>query len=418
MPKNKRKSQRKTYIVEEEDGVVVLEEFITSPSGILFVVFIAILFTILTNPKLYTYLLSIVTSSVHMILSIIISMFKTKVVSTVDNNDNHMESPNDVITERFKAFNKAIELSGQKDYKNALPWFETTNVTIDGKLPTNDVLNTEWGNAYYFIYKDSIMSSNNNNAMDDKNNNDIDDNNINSSSKNDKKSLQKAIQHYKKAVEINENSFSAIGNLAEIYMRYYTYKNNESGTSTESDGKKNIDEMTVVKELLDKLIEIRNICEPHRQVGKKNKLEPPSFCKDIKENKEEFSETIRKSFIMKAELFFNEEKFIEAEAFLKQAAKIRQSLDVYEKFGLVYEKLNKFKLAYTYYSKCKANIKFCKERCSFLDKVGKKAANEKSKSLISDNETYEKDDNNVKKDNKSKRKKKKRKKKKKKKKKN
>ena len=44
------------------------------------------------------------------------------------------------------------ELSVQKDYKNALPWFETTNVTIDGKLPTNDVLNTEWGNAYYFIY--------------------------------------------------------------------------------------------------------------------------------------------------------------------------------------------------------------------------------------------------------------------------
>ena len=120
MPKNKRRSQRKTYIVEEEDGVVVLEEFITSPSGILFVVFIAILFTILTSPKLYTYLLSIVTSSVHMILSIIISMFKTKVVSTVDNNDNHMESPNDVITERFKAFNKAIELSGQKDYKNAI----------------------------------------------------------------------------------------------------------------------------------------------------------------------------------------------------------------------------------------------------------------------------------------------------------
>ena len=54
-------------------------------------------------------------------------MFKTKVVSTVDNNDNHMESPNDVITERFKAFNKAIELSGQKDYKNALPWFACRN---------------------------------------------------------------------------------------------------------------------------------------------------------------------------------------------------------------------------------------------------------------------------------------------------
>ena len=115
---------------------------------------------------------------------------------------------------------------------------------------------------------------------------------------------------------------------------------------------------------------------------------------------------------MKAELFFNEEKFIEAEAFFKQAAKIRQSLDVYENLDLCM-KLNKFKLAYTYYSKCKANIKFVKKGV-ISDKVGKKAANEKSKSLISDKETYEKDDNNVKKDNKSKRKKKKKKKKKKK----
>ena len=82
-----------------------------------------------------------------------------------------------------------------------MPWFETTNVTIDGKLPTNDALNTEWGNAYYFIYKDSIMSSNNNNAMDDKNNNDIDDNNINSSSKNDKKSLQKQYNTIRKLLK-------------------------------------------------------------------------------------------------------------------------------------------------------------------------------------------------------------------------
>ena len=89
--------------------------------------------------------------------------------------------------------------------------------------------------------------------------------------------------------------------------------------------------MTVVKELLDKLIEIRNICEPHRQVGKKNKLEPPSFCKDIKENKEEFTEIIRKAFLLKAELYFNENKFLESEAFLKQAVKIRQSNEVYEK---------------------------------------------------------------------------------------
>ena len=76
---------------------------------------------------------------------------------------------------------------------------------------------------------------------------------------------------------------------------------------------------------------------------------------------------------MKAELYFNEEKLLEAEAFLKQSAKIRSSNELYEKFGLVYEKLNKYKLAYTYYSKCKKDIPFCSERCAFLDKVGKTA---------------------------------------------
>ena len=73
---------------------------------------------------------------------------------------------------------------------------------------------------------------------------------------------------------------------------------------------------------------------------KKTKLDPPPYCKDIKENKDEFSEAMRKVFVMKAELYFNEEKLLEAEAFLKQSAKIRSSNELYEKFGLVYEKLN------------------------------------------------------------------------------
>ena len=88
-----------------------------------------------------------------------------------------------------------------------------------------------------------------------------------------------------------------------------------------------------------------------RQIGKKTKAEVPIYCTDIKENKEEFTETIRKAFLLKAELPFNE-KFLESEAFLKQAVKIRQSNEVYGNLEL-YKRRKKFQLAYTYYMKCK-----------------------------------------------------------------
>eukprot|EP00943_MAST-04B_sp_MAST-4B-sp1_P009699 g9699.t1 len=294
----------------------------------------------------------------------------------LNQNLNVASSTSQIVTERFKAFNKAIELSGQRDYKNALSWFETTNTITDGNLPTNDVLNTEWGNAYYHMFKDALEDSDTVGEVN------VDNNDINTkiivNSKKHNNILQKAVMHYKNAMEINENSFGAIGNLAEIYMRYAV---NNNIKQMKNNIVHNNDRMKDVKSLLNKLIEIRNICEPHRQIGKKTKAEVPIYCTDIKENKEEFTETIRKAFLLKAELYFNEKKFLESEAFLKQAVKIRQSNEVYEKFGIVYEKLKKFQLAYTYYMKCKKKSKFCTERCLFLDEIGKKALNQKDNSF-------------------------------------
>ena len=353
MPKN-RKKRKEAYAVEEEsvaDGFN-LEEFVGSPRGILYVVLLAVAITILTSPSLYTFLLGKVSESFHVVVSTAISVVRA--IGFGANNGTYtvnLETPSTttITTERFKAFNKAIELSAQKNYKNAIVWFETTNQTTDGPLPSNDLLHTEWGNAYYHLYKESI----------DLKNPGIDGIDMDSKYK---QHLEKATGHYSRAIKINDKSFGALVNLAEIHMRHNRHLEQHDQNSTE-----------YVKKLLDMLIDIRRECEPHRQVGKKIKLDPPPYCKDIKENKDEFSEAIRKVFVMKAELYFNEEKLLEAEAFLKQSAKIRPSNELYEKFGLVYEKLNKYKLAYTYYSKCKKDIPFCSERCAFMDKVGKTA---------------------------------------------
>ena len=340
----------------EEEGVADgfnLEEFIGSPRGILYVVMLAVSITILTSPSLYTFLLGKVSEGFSVTVSTIISVAQASGFGTTSNDTFtlKMEAPSatTIITERFKAFNKAVELSAQKNYKNAIVWFETTNQTTDGPLPTNDLLHSEWGNAYYHLFKESI----------DQKKSEVD--GIDTESKH-KQDLEKATQHYSQAIKINDKSFGALVNLAEIHMRHAMHLEQHSENSTD-----------YVKKLLGMLIDIRHECEPHRQVGKKTKLDPPPYCTDIKENKDEFSEALRKVFVMKAELYFNEEKFHEAEAFLKQSAKIRPSSELYEKFGLVYEKLNKYKLAYTYYSKCKKDIPYCSERCAFLDKVGKTA---------------------------------------------
>jgi tetratricopeptide (TPR) repeat protein len=372
MPK-KKGQRRNAYIVQDNDTISVnVEEFITSPQGIFCITIIAIVFTILTTPTLYTFLFSKIVSYTDAIF--FTGMRMPIVGNGLDQNLSVASSTSQIVTERFKAFNKAIELSGQRDYKNALSWFETTNTIADGNLPTNDILNTEWGNTYYHMFKEALADGD---TVEEEN---VDNSDINAeivvNSKKHSNILQKAIMHYKIAMEINEHSFGAIGNLAEIYMRY-AFDNGNKQMDKKNNIVYNNDKMKDVKHLLNKLIEIRNLCEPHRQIGKKTKAEVPTYCTDIKENKEEFTETIRKTFILKAELYFNEKKFLQSEAFLKQAVKIRQSNEVYEKFGIVYEKLKKFQLAYTYYMKCKQKSKFCRERCLFLDEIGKKALNQK-----------------------------------------
>lgn len=304
MPK-KKGQKRNVYIVQDNDTISVnVEEFITSPRGIFYIIFIAIVFTILTTPTLYTFLLSNIVSYTRTMF--FTAMRMPIVEDGLGQNLNVASSTSQIVTERFKAFNKAIELSGQRDYKNALSWFETTNTIADGNLPTNDILNTEWGNAYYHIFKEALADGD---TVEEEN---VDNSDINPeiivNSKKHSNILQKAIMHYKNAMEINEHSFGAIGNLAEIYMRYVVDNGNK-----QMDEKNNIvhnnDRIKNVKPLLNKLIEIRNICEPHKQIGKKTKVEVPTYCTDIKENKEEFTETIRKAFLLKAEMYYNEKKF-------------------------------------------------------------------------------------------------------------
>ena len=99
-----------------------------------------------------------------MIVSTAISVVRASGFGATNNGTYtvNLETPSTttITTERFKAFNKAIDLSAQKNYKNAIVWFETTNQTTDGPLPSNDLLHTEWGNAYYHLFKESIDPKN------------------------------------------------------------------------------------------------------------------------------------------------------------------------------------------------------------------------------------------------------------------
>ena len=197
-----------------------------------------------------------------------------------------------------------------------------------GDAPSNDLLHTEWGHA--------LRSLGN---------------------------IDGAVEHYEKAVDHNERSFSALGAWAEIF-----HARTDSSFKSKSVG------------LLAYLFDMRHACEPHRNVGKKNeKRDIPSYCLDVKENKDEFAIVMRRAYMLRAEIFFENEDFEYCLGYLKLAQKVvtqnirRDTDDINLKFGLVYEKLERFRLAYAHYRECRQSVRVCQERINFLKKVGREA---------------------------------------------
>ena len=320
------------------------ERFLASPKGIVTIIAASFFLSVVTSGSFQSL-------AVRQARAAASWAFATSSPLTAGKKSNVIDvtspTPNqvDFNSVRFKSFAKGLELASAERYKEAIPKYEAClaeTVPQEGYslAPTDDVVHVEWANALRALGE-------------------VDD----------------AVSHYKSALNANERTFSAMGALAHIHAA----KANAPGTTDEARDK----HVQATLAHLASLFEIRQACEPHRQVGKLTpnaKGNVPSYCKEIKEtNKEVFGETIREGYMLRAELYFNGNEFPMAEAYLKMASKIRgHTVDTHEKLGMVYEKLGNYKVAARHYKKCKSMAKesasVCKERLAFLKKVGKEAA--------------------------------------------
>lgn len=320
MPTSKKIRQRQKAIHRSTGAAIndsdVYRKYFAAPRGILGVVCFAFFFTVVTSPAFHAFI------SVSTVQTLWLPVASSPSSLQKQNQSDKQGKQN-----RLKFFAQAMDRVDSKEYKEALALFDKSSKAI-GNVPSNDLLHTEWGHT--------LRSLGN---------------------------IDGAVKHYEKAIDHNERSFSALGALAEIF-----HDRTDSSFKSKSVG------------LLAYLFDMRHACEPHRNVGKKNEnRDIPSYCVDVKENKDEFAIVMRRAYMLRAEIFFENEDFEYCLGYLKLAQKIvTQNIrgdtdDINLKFGLVYEKLERFRLAYAHYRECRQSVRLCQQRINFLKKVGREA---------------------------------------------
>ena len=149
-----------------------------------------------------------------------------------------------------------------------------------------------------------------------------------------------ALAKWREAVQGNPAAFRARLNLGQAL-----YKGSVEGSKEREEAKK----------VLGDILELQRKCEPHKQVGKKDKVEAPAFCKDFgsKKNKDDVEDAIFTTHKLLGQIHLHAEKPLAAEAYLKQALKLRpwdQQMQLL--LGGVYEELGMVGQAQAYYKQC------------------------------------------------------------------
>lgn len=154
-----------------------------------------------------------------------------------------------------------------------------------------------------------------------------------------------ALSMWRQALTFNPASFRVHLNFAQTLFKGEA---NMTKQQLESDRKEAVD---TIKSLL----ALRDTCEPHKQIGKKKEIVPPTYCKHLlkKKNKKEFQQVLFDGYrFMGTVQSFYEKPFL-TETFYKQALKMKPwDQQIHILLAGVYEKMQLFGQAKSYYKQC------------------------------------------------------------------
>ena len=160
------------------------------------------------------------------------------------------------------------------------------------------------------------------------------------------KNRTKALDLWREALLFNPASFRVHLNFAQTL---YKGTNNITKDVLNKDRK---EAAFVVKSLL----QLRNSCEPHKQVGKSQKQQAnaiPKYCAHLKEHKKDFQDTLFSGYQFMGTIKSHEEKPFEAETYYKQALKMKPwDQQIHILLAGVYENMSLFGQAKSYYKQC------------------------------------------------------------------
>jgi tetratricopeptide (TPR) repeat protein len=160
---------------------------------------------------------------------------------------------------------------------------------------------------------------------------------------------KEAADQFRQATELDAGSYRSFLNLAKVLKQ-----TGEKGGAIAA---------------FERILTIRDECEPHKSAGKMNsttpvavapvngsnatapplKLNVPPMCVDILLDKKDFVSVVYQAYYHAGVLYKNMQQFVQAEFRLKQALKISQDPEVMMHLGSLYEEMGNLKIAASYY---------------------------------------------------------------------